>query len=152
MSPPAISTLGFFPCGFGACGGIGEVLWPPTYAPTNGVATCRAIIDGDYALDSSGDYLGGDPIIEEALFRVATVQGTFVDATVGNLLTTITIRTAASATNAQNDIQAALQPMLDAGTIANLAVQSTFANINGTVASLNAIQFNPTGVVQIPSE
>jgi hypothetical protein len=150
-SPPDLSTFGFFPFGYGAFGGVGAVLWPPTYAPTNGVAACRVIVNGDYVLDSNGDYVGGDPVTQEVLARVATVKGTFVDASFGDALTTITLRTDSSATDAQNDIAAALQPMVDAGTITNLAVQSSFVNLNGTVVSVNAISFQPTGAIEIPS-
>ena len=145
-----LSTFGFFPFGFGAFGGIGAVLWPPTYVASNGVPACRAIVNGDYALAPDGTYLGADPIGQEALARVGTVLGTFVDATFGDALTTIQIRTDASAQTAEADIAAALQPMVDAGTIENLTIDSQFAFVNGTTVSENTITYNPTGVVGTP--
>jgi hypothetical protein len=139
--------FGFFPFGFAAFGSLGEVRFPPTYVAPNGLPSVRAIVNGDYVLADDGTYLGADPIGQEVLARVATIKGTFVDAAFGDSLTTIRIRTAASATEAQNYIQAALQPMVDATLIANLSIQSTFVNNDGTVVSENVITYNPVNVV-----
>ena len=151
MTFPALTYFGFFPFGFGAYSSMGAIAWPITYGGPSPVDACRKIRDGDYVLDSDGQYVDAEsPVGQEAEARIATVAGTFVDPAFGNKLLTIQVRTDASASLAQTYNQAALQPMVDAGTIANLAIVSTFETINGTSVSENDIRYDATGVYQAP--
>lgn len=149
----AASPFGGSP--FSAMGGALVPIDPPLTTPARATAAkCRVrTIQGDYARKTDGttnlaDAI--DPIDEEALFCLATVQGSFVDTTAGNGVTKILIhasqqRTLARVTDAVNN---ALAPLFRRGVITNVRVVSNPYTRNGVTVGAYSVAYDKTGLVE----
>lgn len=143
------SSFGLSPFGGGTLGG--------TTSPTReGVtaAKVRRIKDGDYVRSETStlnnlDY-APDPIAQEIAFRLGTILGTFAGAPqIGNDAVRVHVFNDFSQAQVQAKVFAALQPMVDRGSIEQLAVVPDPQVQDGIAINFFRVTYVATGKVEV---
>ena len=100
-------------------------------------AASGMVRNGDYVLDSNGNRVASDPILERVMFYLSTIVGTFrtPDGRLrGSGVVRIQHRNPGAGIAVRNDVLRALAPMTSTGEIRNVRVEPDFQDHDKSTA------------------